>query len=301
MPDEHTQPAEDRPPKRWRIARAVLKRVVLLAAVVLILRLTGCMEGLFYHPTAGPTPPPPGAEGVWFESDDGTRLFGWWIPAIDPGTEPAPTVLHVHGNAGNIESHAWFTEHLPDAGFNVFVFDYRGYGQSEGSPRRRGPLVADTHAALDAVLAREDVDADRVGVYGQSLGGSIAVNVLAERPELRAAVLESPFASWRGVAASALGGDPPGPIARFLAWLFIPDSHSPAEAIRTVDRPILILHGEADTIVPPSHGRRLAEAAGENAEFVTFEGGGHNTLKEAHPEVERLMIDFFRRTLSPAD
>ena len=169
-----------------RLAIRLGRWALILAVLLLVLRLTGCMERLFYIPTSGPTPPPdspPGVEKVFFESADGTRLCGWFIPAQVASNDDAsaPTILHVHGNAGNMESHQFFTEHLPPAGYNVFLFDYRGYGESEGTPRRRRALIDDTHAALDYILQREDVDRQRIGLYGQSLGGSIALNVMADR------------------------------------------------------------------------------------------------------------------------
>lgn len=281
-------------------------RVCLVLGVILLLVLwtTGCMERLFYYPMRAATYPPPhlsSAESVTFESADGTELHGWFIPA-EGVTSPAdvPTILHVHGNAGNIESHVWFTEYLPPAGFNVFIFDYRGYGRSEGKARSRGPLIADTNAALNAILNREDVDPGRIGMYGQSLGGSIALNVMADRTEIRAAVIESAFASWREMAASAVGSDPPGFFSRLLAKVLIKDDHRPIDAIGRIDRPTLILHGTADTIVSIRHGRRLAEA-GPLAELAELEGGEHNSLRSSHPEVEQLTVDFFGQHLRGRD
>ncbi len=286
--------------RRW----AALRLAVLSAVILFVLRATGCMERFFYMPTRGPTPVPAelrGAELVTFDSADGTRLSGWFIPGrpLETGSGPHPTILHVHGNAGNITSHQWFTEALPPAGFNVFIFDYRGYGESAGRPRRRADLIADTHAALNAMLRRRDVDPLGVGLYGQSLGGSIALNVMADRSEIKAAVIESAFSSWREIAASALGGDPPGPIVRAVTSLLINDTCRPLDAIARIDRPILILHGSADTTVPLRHGQLLTEA-GPQARLVVLRGGQHNTMRTTHPEVDALMIDFFRRYMQTA-
>lgn len=257
------------------------------------------MERLFYHPTAGPTPASSHMEEVWFESRDGTRLFGWWIPAKGrgPGDPPAPTIIHLHGNAGNIRDHEWFTQDLPPAGFNVFIFDYRGYGQSSAGRLRRAQLLDDAHGALDAALAREDVDRARIGLYGQSMGGAVGIVLMAERREIRAAVFESPFASWRGMAAAVIGGDPPGLLARLLASVLLSDSHSPLEAIGRIDRPMLLLHGDADDIVPVSHSRALAEANPGCCHVKIYEGGAHNSLKDTHPEMAEAMVEFLRREL----
>ncbi|MHC5005072.1 MAG: alpha/beta hydrolase, partial [Planctomycetota bacterium] len=228
---------------------------------------------------------------------DGTRLHGWFIPAAT-GAADAATILHVHGNAGSINDHLGFTDYVPGSGFNLFIFDYRGYGQSEGRARRREPLIADAAAALDAVLARPDVDAARIGMYAQSLGGGIGLNVMADRPEIAAAVVESGFASWRDIAAEALGGDTPGPISRLVARMLIRDTVRPVDAIARIDRPVLLVHGTDDTIVPVGHSRRLA-AAGPTAALVELDRGGHNTLRETHPELERIVVDFYLRTLPP--
>ena len=107
----------------------------------------------------------------------------------------------------------------------------------------------------------------------------------------------SAFSSWRDVAADAVGGDPPGVVSRMLARILIKDHDRPDEAIARIDRPILIIHGTADAIVRPGHGRRLAEA-GPTAELVEIDGGDHNNMRTSHPEIDRYVIEFFRRTLA---
>ncbi len=292
---------KQRRPRRHVALRIGVRWFVVTAVIIVPLWATGCMERLFYHPTRAQTVPPPelaDAESVWFASGDGTRLHGWLIPAAD-GTPPerAATVLQVHGNAGNIESHVWFTEYLPAAGFNLFIFDFRGYGRSEGAARRRGPLIADTNAALDMLLARPDIDAARIGMYAQSLGGAIGLSVMADRAELRSGLIMSSFSSWRDIAAAAVGGDPPGMVSRLLARILIRDHDRPDEAIARIDRPILIIHGTDDDIIPASHGRRLAKA-GPTAELMEIAGGDHNGLRTSHPQIDRYVIEFFRRTLA---
>ncbi len=287
---------------RGRVALRIGVRWLAVTAVIIIpLWATGCLERLFYHPTSAQTVPPPelaDVESVWFASGDGTRLHGWLIPASD-GTprDRAATVMHVHGNAGNIETHLWFTEYQPAAGFNLFIFDFRGYGRSEGTARRRRPLIADTNAALDMLLARPDIDPRRIGMYAQSLGGAIGLIVMADRAELRSGLIMSGFSSWRDVAADAVGGDPTGAASRLLARILVRDHDRPDEAIARIDRPILLIHGTDDDLVRASHGRRLAEA-GPTAELLEIDGGDHNGMRTSHPEIDRHVIEFFRRTLA---
>ncbi|MDY7108849.1 MAG: alpha/beta fold hydrolase [Planctomycetota bacterium] len=296
MPEQ--QPARSR---RRRLRGIVLRWLIILPAILAVFWVTGCMERLFYYPSGGPTPLPSGyagVESVWFDSADGTRLYGWFVPARD-GTETADaaTIIHAHGNAGNLLDHFYFSEFFPPAGFNLFIFDYRGYGQSEGAARKREDLIADTEAALDAMLARGDVDPRRIGLFGHSLGGAIGLNVMADRPEIRAAVITASFTSWRQMAASALVHGDPGAVSSAVAGVFIRDHLRPIDAIARIDRPILIVHGDADPIVPIGHGRGLA-AAGPTAELEVMPGGGHNDLRDTHRKAETVPIEFFRRHLA---
>jgi len=282
-----------------------LTRVMMVGALgtaLLFLNVTGCAERLFYVPTREATPAPrqlsmvaggPVTE-LTFESLDGTRLRGWFIPARGVPVEDALTVVHVHGNAGSMLGHIGFSSHFSAAGFNLFIFDFRGYGESEGTPRRRRPLIEDATAAVRTARSQPGVDPARVALFGHSLGGGVALNVLAQDPVLLGAALESPIAGWRLAAATVLSGDPPSWWARAVAALLIGDECSPLVAIRSLPQPVLILHGADDRIVPVGHGRRLAEA-GPTATLIEFPGGEHNTLQDTHPESVRLMHEFFTR------
>ena len=284
-----------------RMAGRMALTLLLLLVIVGPLRLSGYMERLFFHPAAETTPVPaelPLAEKVAFASADGTRLVGWFIPAAVPVGHPAPSVVHVHGNAGSINSHWWFTEYLPPAGFNVFIFDYRGYGESAGRATRRGPLIDDSEAALDYLLTRPDVDPQRIALYGQSLGGAIGMALVARRPEIRAAVLESPFISWRLIAANAVGGDPPGALARFLASVLISDRDRPINALAESRCPTLVLHGTADQVIPISHVQAIAKLRLDHVEVIELKGGEHNTLRSTHPTIEQSVIEFLQRELT---
>ena len=283
--------------------RALVRVSLVLACILVFVKLTGCMERMFYYPQRGATPVPqefPHGELVRFKSADGTQLTGWFLPSDDPASprESAATILHVHGNAGNLAGHIGFTEYLPAAGFNLFIFDYRGYGESEGKAIRRAGLIADTNAALDYLLSRDDIDHARIGMYGQSLGGSIGLIAMKQRQEISAAVIESAFTSWRDIAACAVGGTEPGGAARCVAALLIPDGDRPIDAMAAIDRPMLIVHGTADTIIPVAHGRALAEAGRDNVTLIEVEGAEHNSLRWTHPEIERRVIDFLRANLS---
>ena len=184
---------------RRRRRRARQARLVAGLGVLLLLLLPGCADGLFYRPGSDRIPAVAelgfAAEDVTFTAGDGTVLHGWWLPAN--GTH-AGTVVYCHGNTGNLARHVGWVSWLPAQGYDVLVFDYRGYGNSAGEPSRSG-TVADAIAAIDFALAR---DPERTVVYGHSLGGAIALCAVAARPAVCGVVAEGTFPSYREVARS---------------------------------------------------------------------------------------------------
>lgn len=274
-----------------------MKRVVaylLLPAVILTtLSLTGCLESaLFYHPSASTIDTPHGVEEVWIEGPNGSRLHGWFLPAegVEQG-QPAPAVLHVHGNAGNMGDHLATCEWLPRAGVHVLMFDYRGYGKSDDGRLLRANLIDDTHAALDYLLTREDVDPERIGLFGWSLGGVIGLAVAAERQEIDAVLAAASFSSWKRVA---------GDFVPIIGQLLIPGGFDAEDSVVTLgQRPLLLVHGTADGIVRSYHSDRLKDAAmgaGVPVELVVLPGYDHADWMMS-PEAVEAIRGFFRREL----
>jgi uncharacterized protein len=203
-------------------------------------------------------------EELAIETEDGERLHGWWVATHQPRS--AAHVLFFHGNAGNIGDRVLVASLLTSVGFDVLLFDYRGYGRSTGKPSEQGTYL-DARAARAAMAAREDCDPAQVIYLGESLGAAVAAELAQPWPP-RALVLQSPFTSLRDVARRHY------PLPRFL----IPDAYPTIRRIRSIDAPVLVLHGDRDTIVPVSHGRTLFEAAGEPKHLHVFPGLGHNDL-----------------------
>lgn len=255
----------------------------------LVLLIGGC-AGLFFYPWSQHVRTPDqiglGYEDVWFETDDGLRLHGWYLPARG---NPCASVLFLHGNAENISTHIASVHWMPGRGFDVFMPDYRGYGASAGAPSLAG-LQRDVEAAMRILLARRR-GADQVAVFGQSLGAATAIHYVARSPHrarIGALVVESPFASHRAIAREKL--------AEFwLTWPFqwiprltVSDAYSPAAAIGDVAPiPLLIVHGERDRIVPIAHAERLYAAAREPKQLWRAEGG-HIAAFRSEPMRERL-------------
>ena len=256
----------------------------------------GCLEAsTFYHPEHRESATPAGFEDVRFPTTDGLTLHGWFMPALGraPDAGAAPTVLHVHGNAGDIAVHRGNCEFLAPRGFNVLIFDYRGYGASD-RPRgtlHREQLVADTEAALDYLATRDDVDHTRTAVFGYSLGAVLGLAAAADRPEVRAVVAFAGFSSWKGVA-----GDHAGVLGRVL----IAGGDDAVDSVaRLGERPLLIVHGTRDGIVPFRHAgllRDAAERAGVHAELLPIEGANHLTLG-TNPFVRDRVEAFLRAAL----
>ncbi len=243
--------------------------------LVLVLTQTGCASVL-YFPSREMERTPAAAQlayrDVTFNSLDGTPLHGWWLPAAG---EVVGTVLFFHGNAQNISTNLAAVYWLPERGFNVLLFDYRGFGRSAGAPTMGG-IRKDGRAALR--YARSHTERGKLVVFGQSIGGAIAIDALGREGTdgIAAVAIDSSFASYRAITREKLG-------QLWLTWpfqwplsLLMPDRYSPN---RVVDRigpvPLLILHGEADRVVPIHHGEALFDRASAPKRMIRVPGGRH--------------------------
>jgi hypothetical protein len=191
------------------------------------------------------------------------RLHGWFVPAAGP--EPRSTLLFLHGNAGNIGDRIGKIALFHRMGLNVFIFDYRGYGNSEGRPTEEG-MYQDAEAAYDTLTARPDVNPDTVFLYGASLGGVAAVD-LAIRRKVPSLVLDSTFTSAADMGRVIL------PVApSFLLSIRLDSVHK----IQRVGAPKLFIHSPEDETVPYALGRKLYEAAPGPKAFLEISGSHNN-------------------------
>jgi fermentation-respiration switch protein FrsA (DUF1100 family) len=229
--------------------------------------LTAFQRRLMYHPDSRVANPAlsgvPEMTSIAFDAADGVRLVAWYGAA----RTGRPTVLYLHGNAGNIGMRGSKVRPFLNAEYGVMLLSWRGYGGSAGTPNEVG-LYADGRAALDE-LARRGVASDHVVLYGESLGSGIAVQLATER-KIAALVLEAPFASATEVAAGAY---PIVPV-RWLLW----DRFDSIAKIATVTAPILVMHGERDEVIPVDQGKRLFERAAAPKRIALFPRGRHNDL-----------------------
>ncbi|MEN6577337.1 MAG: alpha/beta hydrolase [Phycisphaerales bacterium] len=200
-------------------------------------------------------------EDVVFHSRDGVKLAGWYLPA----PQAHFTLLFCHGNGGNIMHVLDSMELFHRMGLNCLVFDYRGYGNSEGKPTEAG-TYRDARAAFDWLTQAKGIPADRIIVCGRSLGGSIAAHLAAE-VQPAALVVESAFTSYPDIGARFY---PYMPVRLFSLFRYNTLSH-----IEKVRCPVMVVHSKDDDFVPYDFGVRLFKAASEPKRFVEITGG-HN-------------------------
>lgn len=261
------------------------------------------LDGLFYHPDAKVyrTPAQDGYtfEEVEFASKDGTTLSGWFIPAKG---DALGTVIHFHGNAQNMSAHYSFVAWLPATGFNLFVFDYRGYGKSKGKPSRQG-VYEDGVSAVEYIKTRVDIDQSRIIIFGQSIGGANAIAVAGSNDfeGIVGVATESAFSTYKSVATDHAG------LLKPLAPLAIGNKHSPKKVVKEIAPvPLLIIHGTHDKVVDYKHAKRLYKEAGEPKALWTIDNGRHTEAlgryrKEYAPRLHAVFKEWVENTPSETD
>lgn len=248
-------------------------------------------------------------DNVSFSSADGTLLKGWFVPS--PKGSDAVLVI-CHGRGACRSDMLARTQHLASrGGFNLLYFDFRNHGESGGSATSLGRMESwDLEAALGWLKAERPVCSRRVGLYGMSMGGAVAILTAARRPEFAAVAVESAFTSaHRSIIryARLFHHVSSWAVPYTLWWTrlrlgFDPDETSPVREVGKISpRPLFLLQGGADVRMPPSEGEALFAAAGEPKELWTVPGADHGGLWEtAGREYEDRLSAFFKQSLGPA-
>jgi hypothetical protein len=205
-------------------------------------------------------------EDIFLKTDDGARINGWHIPA----SSTSITILFCHGNGGNISHRLETISGFHRMGYSVFIFDYRGYGRSKGRISEEG-TYRDALTAYNYITQGNDVESEKVCIFGRSLGGAIAID-LAARVDKGLLICESSFTSIMDMAKVAYGVRIP---ARFLSHRY--DALSKIEKVTI---PKLIIHGRSDQMIPFEHGKRLFRAAKPPKEFYEARGGHEDIYLE---------------------
>jgi fermentation-respiration switch protein FrsA (DUF1100 family) len=203
-------------------------------------------------------------ENVRFKSPDGINLHAWYFPAEANSVRANTAILICHGNAGNISHRLDLCEALLAFGVNVFVFDYRGYGNSEGRPGEEGTYL-DAQAAY-AWLKNKGFEGKNIIAFGESLGGGVA-SELALRETLGGLILQSTFTSIPDVGAELFPWLP----VRLISTI----KYDTLNKLPRINVPVLVVHSRTDEIVRFRHAERLFQAANEPRQFCEL-SGGHN-------------------------
>ena len=250
---------------------------------VLLLTVIGSLVGFFmlrrferaitFHPDRAPArgtwAVPEGAEEVWFSVASGERLHGWFFRAKE---QPArATVVYFHGNGGNVSYLDWFGDAYARRGFDVLLFDYRGYGRSEGEVSDERAIYEDADAAYDFAVRVRGARPERLVLHGQSLGTTAAAD-LAARKVCGAVILESGLSS---------AGDMAGVVMPWLPRFVRARTRNKFDSVgklRGVRCPVLVIHGDLDRTIPIAQGRALYEAAPGPKRLLVVEGAGHNDV-----------------------
>jgi len=241
----------------------------LVVVVLLVFVLGQLVDRMIFHPEPGADLRPEdvgiAGEDVRIVTEDGVRIHAFFLPS--PGASRA--ILFLHGNAGNASHRLPNAAELVRLGSHVLLLDYRGYGLSEGRPSEAG-VYADARAGLAHLAQEVGIPEQRTVVFGRSLGGAVAVDLVQNR-DVAGVILESTFPSVAAMARRLFGS----PIAAFAGSRF--DS---AKKIGRLRAPLLFFHGDRDEIVDFELGRQLFELAPEPKDFEPIRGAGHNDTVE---------------------
>jgi pimeloyl-ACP methyl ester carboxylesterase len=208
------------------------------------------------------------------------RVHGWWIPASDPR---APAMLYLHGSRFNLGSNLFRIARLHQMGFAILAIDYRGFGRSDGDLPSEGQAYEDAQAAWEELKRRMPDPARRL-VYGHSLGGAIAIDLMVRRPEAAALIVESSFTSIRDMVSMS-------PYWFLPAGLVLTQHFDSLSKVSRLKIPVLFAHGIEDRWVPYSMSERLHAAASAPKRLLLIESAGHGNIAW-------IAFDLYRRAIA---
>ena len=259
----------------FRLVRGLI--AALAAAYVLIVGALWYWQASFIFQPSPVVDTTPGDLGVKFEKValpiGGGQVAGWWVPSQDP---QAATLLYSHGNANNVGANAQDVVRFQKAGLNVFIYDYRGYGESTGGPPREKLAYEDAERAWTYLVSERRIAPATIVIYGHSLGGVVAIDLASKHADAGALIAESTLTSIADLADGMSAG-------RLLpVRLILTERFDALSRIRAVHVPTLILQGQEDARHLPM-GQRLYDAANDPKRRAVIPGGGHNNSAEMNP------------------
>jgi hypothetical protein len=264
--------------------------------ILLFMLLASCTSLLFYpQKQLIRTPSDIGLtyENVKFKATDGTALHGWWLPAKG---EIKGSVYFLHGNAENISTHIGSVYWLPEAGYNVFLLDYRGYGLSEGNPALP-EIFQDIDAGMKWFNSKTQYTNQPRFMLAQSIGATLGIYYVATHPaestSLAGLVVDAPLASYHQIAREKLASFwLTWPLQYPLSWL-LPERYSPDRVISQISPlPLLMFASLDDQVIPYHHTQALFALAGEPKQLITTSGAHIATFSQASHREQ--LLHFFK-------
>jgi fermentation-respiration switch protein FrsA (DUF1100 family) len=219
-------------------------------------------------------------ESVQLTARDGTRLHAWFVPA----PTARGTLLFSHGNAGNIAHRLDSISLFHSLGLNVLIFDYRGYGESEGKPSEKGTYL-DVQAAWDYLLEERRVPPEEIIIFGRSLGAAIAAELASQHPSA-GVILESAFTSVPDKAASLYPWLPVRLLSRYR--------YNTLDNVERITSPLLVVHSREDDIIPYAHGEQLFAKASDPKQFLELRGrhnDGYHVSRKIYVKTMQQFLD----------
>jgi len=276
VPEPSQRPAQRRPSGPAWLDMSL--RILIGIAMALLLALAGLLffENRFvFRPSREPVeswqPPGPGVTECVFRARDGVQLHAWWYPGSGADdVSDRPVLLWCHGNSGNITHRTEAFRRLVEHGLAVLLFDYRGYGKSEGRPSEHG-LYMDGEAAYKYLVEAQGIEPGRIVCFGRSLGSVVALHVALLR-KTAGVVIEGAFVNLGAVVRHR---HPVLPLA-----LFVRNRLDNLGRVRRLKVPLLVVHDSRDTLVPIAQARAVFNAAPGSKEFYAIEGSGHSDLSD---------------------
>lgn len=265
--------------------KLLLRWLLGIGLVVAILYIAACIylffqqtRFIFFPSSAIETTPESfnlGYQEVWLPvkttSGKVERLHGWWIPASQPN---ALVLLYLHGNGINIGANVAHADRFHQLGFSVLLFDYRGYGRSEGSFPSEATVYQDAAVAWDYLVKERQIQPNQIFIYGHSLGGAVAIDLALKHPDAAGLIVESSFTSIQGIV------DYQRVYGIFPVNLILHQRFDSINKVRSLQMPVLFIHGTADWQVPATMSQQLYDAAPEPKQLLLVPQAGHNNTAE---------------------
>lgn len=264
-----------------------------IAGVMMCISISACTNMFFYpvkEHVASPEQFDIEYEDIFIDSYESHKIHGWWFPAkLDEDQLAKANIIFLHGNAENISTHSGLVYWLTQYQYNVFIFDYRGYGKSTGDIELAG-MIEDINSARAYVKSR-NYENTKTYIMGHSLGASLAIVNVAQKPDgVDGVVLVSPFSDYQKIAQEAMSKSWLTWLFQWMSYLTVSDVYNPIDYVSVLPTiPKLFIYSESDEIISPAHIKELYGRSSKN-KYLEISKGNHNDVF-AYPDNQKMLLD----------